>query len=151
MMRWTAPTKGFLPYRADELRPIVALVTRDVLFLETEVDVLEHGVTGNQHGIKVFEPVLKIRFKISAVCGDTLFQNGGCTLLKTGAQVKCLAFRKVRLSVITDFLKQFSFRKLPVFLHKSLDFSVFRLFGFHPLDGVVQEVNRQRDDVIIRH
>ena len=106
-----APTKGFLPYRADELRPIVALVTRDVLFLETEVDVLEHGVTGNQHGIKVFEPVLKIRFKISAVCGDTLFQNGGCTLLKTGAQVKCLAFRKVRLSVITDFLKQFSFRK----------------------------------------
>ena len=145
------PVKGLLLDRADHLRPVVALVAGDILFLKAEVDILEHGVTLDHHNVQVPQPLLILRFKETAIGGDALFQDVSGTVLQPGAQVERLGFGEMGLAVILDLFVKHPLHKLAVFHDVALDLPVFGLLGLDPLDGVLQQVKGQRDDVIIGH
>ena len=143
-----SPVKGFLPYRADKLRPVVALIAGDVLAFETEIDELLHGLALDENTVQVLEAVLILGFKVTAIGGLTALENTESAGLELSAKVKSLALGKAGLAVVFHPLIEGLFYHLAVFQHIRFDLPVFRVFLLDPLDGVVQQIRGKWDDVI---
>ena len=129
----------------------MALVTRDVLALIAQVDVLVEGIAEDDDLIKVLEAFLILSFKIAAISGVAFLEDSAGHALHISAHVESLALGKVRLAVILGFLKELLFHHLAVFHHIGFDLGVLGLFDLDPLDGVVQQISGKRYDVIVGH
>ena len=112
---------------------------------------MEHGVTLDQHPVQVFQPLLILSLKETAIGGDAQLQDVIGAVGQPVTQAECLAFGEMGLAVILELFVKHPLHKLAVFHDIALDPLVFRLFGLDPLIGVLHQVQRQRDDVIIWH
>ena len=70
------PVESLLTDRAHQLCPVVALVTRDVLALIAQVDVLVESVAEDDDLIKVLEAFLILSFKVTAISGVAFLEDG---------------------------------------------------------------------------